>query len=155
SAYSASACSTILRTFARMSLVDQHTEKGGLDSVPARFSLIFSPAKINQAFLRSFHFSTCRDASPCEEKFNARTVEPPYSFKHRESPVTRPHTNPALTCEASSTRRILMKRVLMILATAALASALAVGAADARGGGGGGGGGHGGGFGGGGHMGGF
>ncbi|MET3905794.1 hypothetical protein ABID59_000115 [Bradyrhizobium sp. S3.3.6] len=48
-----------------------------------------------------------------------------------------------------------MKRVMMILATAALASALAVGAADARGGGGGGGGGHGGGFGGGGHGGGF
>lgn len=49
-----------------------------------------------------------------------------------------------------------MKRVMMILATAALASALAVGAAEARGGGGGGGGGgHGGGFGGGGHMGGF
>jgi hypothetical protein len=47
-----------------------------------------------------------------------------------------------------------MKRVMMILATAALASALAVGAADARGSGGGGGG-HGGGFGGGGHMGGF
>jgi hypothetical protein len=47
-----------------------------------------------------------------------------------------------------------MKRILMILATAALTSVLAVGAADARGGGGGGGG-HGGGFGGGGHMGGF
>jgi hypothetical protein len=52
-----------------------------------------------------------------------------------------------------------MKRVMMILATAALASTLAVGTADARGGGGGGGG-HGGGFGGGGfggggHMGGF
>lgn len=46
-----------------------------------------------------------------------------------------------------------MKRVLMILATAALASTMAVGTADARGGGGGGG--HGGGFGGGGHMGGF
>lgn len=53
-----------------------------------------------------------------------------------------------------------MKRLMMILATAALASTLAVGAADARGGGGFGGGGHGGGFGGGGfgggaHIGGF
>ncbi|MCC8941840.1 hypothetical protein H8A99_36795, partial [Bradyrhizobium sp. Arg68] len=109
--------------------------------------VVFEPAVRSIKVCTGAVASTCRRASCIlDGEFNGEAVRRSYFPIITRRGDTAARKSASIAGRFDTERSVMMKRVLMILATAAVATVVAVGAADARGGGGGGGG-HGGGFG--------